>query len=440
MNNEYSAQISPYGYIGEVPALGSQEMTMLARSFDEVAVTDLSDLFPYTEIEERTIVVEQVIDGLGIMPIVAFGRQSGGNVEPSRVRSFSFSPVVVRENDFIEQHLINQIRKVGTMNDRWNPADVVAERIRQLVARHTRVVTKIQCDMLTGGSDYIDPRTNQAINASSNIPLHNFFSYKGWNAVAAAGSLIPLGGYAFSTNSAFVNNKGRTEATHFTSTDGRIGVPFTDPRADIFRCINLMKAFFLKANKNKATDLIIGTSLLTVIVAVNELLRTYQGDAGVLVLNQPSATVAGNSSIAPGSQTSNPLKITYTGDGQIATLCGLRVREMVGQYRNPVTNTIENYWPNNKIVILAAKAANGPETLGMTWHPTGESEDGAPGLYMRNSGPSRAPEAPGQVIQMGDAFLPVPIYPHWILVAEVCEENEVDDNFLLDSQLGFGTF
>lgn len=439
MPQEFNAEITDYQYVGDIPNLGSLQLTMLARSFETVDIGGLGDMFPDEMIDERTIVIEQIIEGLGIMPIVRFGVPGGGFVESDRIRSMRVTPAVVREEDFIEQALINQLRAPGTMNQASPQNQIIARRVQKLVSRHTRTKDLFRARVLQGGINYTDPRTGVSIDVSTNIPAHNFFHYKGWDSTVAANADVPFAGGTYKAFSNLVNDAGRREAALFTSSNDFFGVPWTNPRANIIRCIQFISQFLMITNKVRFTEIVMSPQLLTTIQAVNEYLKAYQGLPGVMILNQQGASVAGDSSVGVANQSIPNSMATFGPGGRLTSIAGMRIRELNGMYRDPVTNTIKMYWPNNKVALVAPSGPGGAR-LGMTQHCVGESPDGSPGVYMRTSPDAQPPSPPGRVMQMGDAFLPFAIYPHWIANLTVCEEADITQSLILESKIAFGTF
>lgn len=430
MPQEFHPEITEYGYIGDTPALGSLQLTKLARGFEVVEIGQLDDLFPSQMINERTIVIEQMIEGLGIMPIVRFGIPGGGFIEPDRIQQMRVTPAVVREEDFIEQALINQLREPGTMNQQWNPNQIIQQRVQKLVNRHKRTLDLFRAKVLLGGISYTDPRTGVNINVKTNIPPHNLFSYKGWLQTAAKGTVVR----GLEANSDLVNDKGRTEALFFKSTDDRFGVPWTDPKADLAYCIRMIKQYLMNTNKNVFTELIVHTDLLTVLQE-NHLVKAYQGLPYSLFNNGDAVSFQPANNRPPSSF------VQLGPGGDLISLGGLRIRAVNGIYRNPVTNQIESWWPAHKVAIVAATHMNDSSArLGLTQHCVGESEDGQPGVYMRVSNNTQPPAPPGRVMQMGDAFLPFAIYPHWICLLDVCEPDELKKQIILQADLNYGTF
>ena len=364
------------------------------------------------------------------MPIVRFGIPGGGFVEPDRIRRMTVTPAVVREEDFIEMALVNQLREPGTMNNQWNPNQIIQQRVQKLVNRHRRTVDLFRAKVLLGGISYTDPRTGVSIDVKTNIPPQNFFSYKGWSSTTSAGSVIQ----GFTANSDLINDKGRTEAMFFRSTDERFGVPWTDPKADLAFCIRMIKQYLFNRNKNVFTEMILHTDLLAVLQE-NNLVKAYLG------LPAPLNTTGTQAAYAPAYNQPPSSFLVLGPGGDIASIGGLRIRAVNGLYRNPVTNKIENWWPAHKVAIVAPTHMNDANArLGMTMHCVGESEDGQPGVYMRVSNNTQPPAPPGRVMQMGDAFIPFAIYPHWIALLDVCEPNELSTKLILQADLSYGTF
>jgi hypothetical protein len=437
---ELTPSSTNYEYIGDVTALGSLNLTMLARSYEQIEIGSLDDVFPSQNIPERTITIEQVVEGLGIMPIVRFGVPAGNFAENERIRRREVSPAVVREDDFLDQGLINQLRKAGTYNDQYNPQQIIADRVRKMINRHKRTMDFFRAQVLLGGINYTDPRTNQSINVSTHIPVHNLFHYKGFNATVAANATIT--GTAYTAATALTNDKGRTEALLFTDANGRAGVPWTHPQADLVRTLRLIKHFLWKTNKNKFTEMVISSELYTVIQE-NEFVKAYSGQLGLFGdYARADGQPGGRSITATGvGAVTSPQFISYGPGGDIEAIAGVKIRILDGLFRHPQTNTVTNYWPPNKVALMAPRHyQDAQETLGLTHHCVGESPDASPGLWMRTGPDQQPPSPPGRTMQMGDSFLPFAKYPEWIAILTVCEATEINDTLILGSMESFGTF
>jgi hypothetical protein len=374
-------------------------------------------------------------------------------MENDRVRSFTATPLVVREDDFISQDQINQIRKVGTTNERNEPTEIVSQRVQKMMNRHKRTVDKFRADIMLGGIDHFEPRTGKHINVDTQIPAHNFFAYNNYNQSKSGGddltsefesrakdltsSSDPTGSmsiYAASDLSPGIKPD-RKEAFWFMDNEGRYaGVPWTDRRADVVRCVRMMKQFFWKANKVKATHILMDDELYTVLHE-NEYITQFLGVPGMVVADEQKIATGS----ASGGTTSS--LVSFTAGGELATLGGLPIKVMSGIYRDPEDSKIKKYWPDNKIVI-AAQYHNMDRSarLGMTHHCVGEAQDGTGGVWMRSGPDQQPPSPPGRTMQMGDAFLPFAVYPHWLMVVDVAPEGAISDSLIIPQELDYGTF
>lgn len=451
MPQDLEPHIGEWQYTGDITALGSLSLTMLAKSFEEIDVGNLDDMFPSTEIEERTIFIEQVIEGVGIMPVVDRGIPSGNFVQPARTRSFWVSPLLARQDDFIEQDSINQLRQAGTINQQNPPQKIVRDRVQQMVNMHRRLIDKLRADVLLGGIDHYEPRTNKHVNVSTQIPDHNFFKYNGYDQSKTAGTEI-TSELQLRTKNASGDQTGalsvyaqtdletamvpRREAFLFMDNEGRYaGVPWTDRRCDVVRCLQLIKQYFWKTNKNKLQEIVMSSELMTVLHQ-NEYISQFMGGGGVIVADsQKVATNTANN----GPFTSS--MVTFNEMGELNSLAGLRIRVIDGYYRDPADGQVKNYWPNHKVALVAPRHHQDRNaTLGMTHHCVGESPDGKPGLWMRTGPDQQPPSPPGRTMQMGDAMMPFAKYPHWISVVTVAPESAIREGLILDQDLSFGTF
>jgi Phage major capsid protein E len=447
MPNNFPEQrpyVGQYEANGPIDALGPAALTILAKSFEEIVQGDLEDYFPTRYIAEREIKVEQVIEGLGVMPIVRQGAPDGNFAEGARLRSFSTSPMYLRESDFFNQSLINQLKRPSALGGGlYSPNEIVADRIKRLMARRKRTITMLRCMTMLGGINYRDPRSNmdEAVVVNTNVPTHNLFSYKGANSAtvaAAAGDPIP-GFPAYVKGPHTMVNKNRQEVLLFTDATGRAGIPWTDPQADIVRAIRLLKQFYWRTNKNKATEILMTSSLYT-ILHENEIIKAYAGGLGLL---GAYGAAAGNAKdISPVVSAKSPVNgASFNGDGELQSICGLTIKIIDGLYRHPETNELTNYWPSHKVVISSpTHYEDSTATLGMTHHPVGESPYEQPGVWSYSADFHIPPSAPGRRIQVGDALLPFAIYPHWIMVVDVTEPDFIKNNLVIDSLDSYGTF
>jgi hypothetical protein len=426
------ASSTPYEFVGELPALGSLQLTQLARSYEEVESTSLDPFFPAQSIDARTIVIETIKEGLGIAPLVQFGKPAGAFMDNERIERRIIEPAVTREDDFLDQGLINQLRKPGTFNEAWAPQQLMEHRVRKLVVRQKRTISLLQAYVLQGGIDHLEPRTNVRTVVSTQIPAHNFFRYDGFGATLAAAA--PITGTPYTAAKALSNNKGRPEALMFVDTaTNTAGVPWTHPYADILRCLRYLKQYAMNTNKNRYTDLVMSRDLYTVIQE-NHHIKASMGQVGIFMNSVGLATGSANASTPPALY-------QFSSDGELKAMAGLNIILVDTMFRDPEDDEVKKMWPSNLVAIVARNHySDRQQTLGYTQYCVGEAPDGKPGMWMR-SGPDQMPPAPpGRTMQIGNAFLPYAMYPQWIMLLTVAEEEDVDANVYLRADLSYGTF
>ena len=430
---------TPYEYIGEPPALGTLSLTKLARTYAEIDTSDLSDIFPDEFINERTIIIETVMEGIGLMPLVRPGLPAGNFLPNDKIFRRTVEPALFREDDFIDQYLLNQLRKMGTQNDPVNAQDMIQDRVRRMVARHNRTIDFFRVQVLLGGVSYADPRTGVDINVPTQIPAHNLFRYDGYDGNLAANASLTFGSTQYTTSKALTNNKGRKEAFLFSSADERIAVPWTDPDADIVRSLRYIKEYLRKTNKNVYTDLFISSDLFTVLQE-NNLVKAAMGATGYINFNTRQGDVANEKGIVTGSDRVSR-QIGFGPGGDINMIAGLNIRVISQMYSDPVDGVVKEMMPSHKAVLVARNHVNDKSlTLGYTQYCVGEAPDASPGLWMRTGPDMQPPNTPGRAMQMGDSFLPYAMYPQWIAVLDVCEPSDLDSTLILRADLDYGTF
>jgi hypothetical protein len=405
----------------------------LIKSYEELNPTSLSMFFPDEITPERMITIEQIYEGLGIAPIVQPGRPAGSFIEPERIVQRTVTPAYVREDDFLDQFLINQLRRPGNMTEAFRPEDLLARRMQRLMTRMQRTKAWLQVQAMTGSINYTDPRTKVSINVSTQIPQRNFWNYRTYTSVVSAGNGIAGTPYEAETTTVAGN---RPEALVFTnSSDTRAAVPWTHPDADIVRTVRMLKAWNRKANKNEYTHLIWSPDLEAHLMSTNKFLKNYSGQIGVFTI---TADFGGVSAL-PGS--TGPLTIRFNGAGEIQEIAGLQVIRAEAQFRDPVDNTVKEMWPLNKVALVSLNHVNDrSDYLGATAHCVGESPDGQPGMWVVSMQHHVPPSPASWVIQVGDAYLPYARHPEWITILTVCEPNDVSVSQILQADVGANTF
>ena len=431
-----SPKSTPYEFVGEIPGLGSLELTQLARSFGELDATDLSMFFPSEEIIPRTVVIETIKSSMGLMTMVDMGMPDTAKLSNDRVERRIVEPAVFRESDFLDHGFINQIREYGSMNEATPIATLINRRVEKLVAKRNRTINFFRAQALLGHIHHVDPITKAVCDVSMQIPEHNFFHYQGYFESASEGDVVSTT-HDLKAYADLVNDKGRPEALLFQNTDGYAGVPWTHPRADIPKSLRLLLSWARNTNKNEYTDLVMTRDLLTVIME-NELIKSYGNQYGIF--NFPSSTSSREQSIiTPTANPSNQI-LTFGPSGMLDTIAGLNIVLVDNLYLEPNTQTHIKMWPVNKVAVVARNYFGEPsETLGRTIHPVAEGPGQTPGMWMYTSELDyNPPQPPGRALQIGDAFLPYAVYPQWIMNLTVCEEDDLFASTILRSDLSYG--
>ncbi len=422
---------TPYEYVGDIAALGGLQLTKLAKSFEWLESTPLDMFFPDETINERTIVVERVIEGIGIAPIVRMGVPAGNFFGSERIERRVEQPAFTREDDFLDQGLINQIRRYGTLNEQDPINNIIARRTRRLVNRQNRTKDFLRAQVLQGGINYTDPRTNVSINVSTYIPTHNMFRYDGFDRNVGGGADIT--GTAFKAGKALTNSKGRPEALFFTDVSGFAGVPWTHPNADIIRCLRYIKHYLYNTNKNRYTDLVMSRDLY-IILQENAFIKAYSGAIGMFV-NADGAIVA------PPASSAAPPMVSFGPGGDITAIAGLNIILMDTMYGDPISGEVRFMWPSDLVAIVARNhVRDSSATLGFTHHCVGEAPDGRAGMWMRTGPDQQPPATPGRTMQLGNAFLPFAMYPQWIALINVCDQADLDANTFFSDDIANDTF
>ena len=423
------ASSSGYDYVGDEHGLGGLQLTKLAQSYEELYTSSLDEYFPVDVSPERTVVVTTITEGIGLSTLVAPGIPAPESNRTRRIFKRTFEPALFRDNLFFDMWTLNQKRDIESLNMALNPNKYIEQQIAQKVADHNRMIELLRVQALLGGISWHDPRTDISIDVPSLIPSHNYWSYKGWDDTLASSSTIttPLKD-SVQPLSNFTNNKGRKEALYFTNvTKTKIGVPFTHKEADIIRAIRFLKHFYKRANKNIATDIAMSGDMYTILME-NESVKAQSGALATF-------------GTAVHSQFREGPNITVE-NGELTSILGMKIHQFDHQFPDFADGgKHKNMWPSHKIVLFARNHVSNPSAvLGSTMKPVGEAYDGKPGFWVIPLPSHTAPNVPGRAVQMGDAFLPFLMYPHWVMVVDVCDANELEQGLMFRDEDMYMTF
>lgn len=425
-NTNFGPYISPWVTTSNDMFTGEPVFTELAKSFMPlVGLSPLTDLFPVEEILERVVVIEQSFEATStIFPLVEWGKPDvvlGHNY--GTTRRMMVQPLVIRRSSFISHGEINTRLRPGTINERWSPTEQISLVMQNMMKEHNLTWDVYRASMLLGGISYTDPRTGVGANVSSQIPSHNLWSYN------------VTSGY-----------QGRNEANIFrtyidsnTPSQSSVGVPWTDPDADLVGAIQKFSMWFKDTNKSKITKMYMSPELKYVLMSNNQIKLALGG-----IITRVGA-ITGDRTLDVGGTLSGP-DSSYAGalgvgpDG-IISIAGIPIETIETTFRDPVDGIFKRIWPKNKVVFVSGVDPQGAvESLGRTQFCVSEESGGAPGLWTRTQDQTQIPAAPGMYIQMGNAGMPYIKYPYRVAHMTVGTVQDINSRLGVIGDLQFGQF
>lgn len=351
------AQVNYFQPIGDILALGSTVLTELSKYYEQFPVSPVIDeCFPVRTTMDQTILIERVREGVGIAPLVTPGLNDA-MTDNMHVDQMTVVPAFLRESDFITSNVVNNLRKVGTLNEREGK-EIIARRIQRMTNRMNRAWTVFKVQMLLGGINYVDPRTNVPLNVSANIPAGNLKAYNGAQ---------PFTGWA----------------------DQNASTPVTD-------LINFRQYIYNRA-KVEPTTLVMTSDLRTILQLNAEILKRQE----VSFLSQTG--------------------YVQIKEGKLTQIAGMTIETFDMVYQNPANPAQPiKIWPINKVAVFAKQHPQDTEQkIGRLVKCVGEDPQGRPGLWVRSGPDTQPPAAPGRSVQMGDSGLPFLVYPDWVGILTV---------------------
>lgn len=162
---------TPWTGLGDLAALGTTALTTMAETFEQFPGDPGAQFFDVRTVNSSTVIVERMAEGVGIAPLVnpGFPDVLTDNAQAERR---TVTPAYTRESDYIPNHVINDLRKLGTPNEKEG-LEWIAKRMQRLVNRSNALFAVLRYQCLLGAIAYTDPRTNITINVSSNLPASN---------------------------------------------------------------------------------------------------------------------------------------------------------------------------------------------------------------------------------------------------------------------------
>ncbi|MGG1600570.1 major capsid protein [Paenibacillus naphthalenovorans] len=156
--------------IEDIQALGGTVLTELAKTFEN-RPTALLPFFPVRDIQEKTIKVEKIYEGVG-MAVVVDGVSQDAFADNRKKEVTEHAPIFGRESKLIPNDIVNSLRMPGTVNERYG-RKYVADEVKYLTNRNDTLFDFIRSQALLGGVDYTDPRTGKRVLFDSGIPAEH---------------------------------------------------------------------------------------------------------------------------------------------------------------------------------------------------------------------------------------------------------------------------
>lgn len=435
----------------DIAALGGVVLTELAKTFENHQST-VGVFFPKRDIPAKKVEIEKVYGGVGMAPVVTPGQPDVVG-ENSQVEKTTVDPVYGRETFNVDMDTINSLRMPGTMNEKYG-RQYIADEMKRYVGRNDLLFDFLRTQMIQGGVDYTDPRTNKRTQVSAGIPASHIITTvptKDWDDPTA-----PVVD-DIEEMKLVVRDDGKVPATHIFMTSLRrskltrnnqvisraesardtgfvvykngelvriagLEVVVQDTVYEALSAASVPTATVTITQANPAE----GNNIYITAGGVNTGVYTaVAGDTAAKVAANLSNFINGNPAIpvvatvagavitlTPKSPLLNQSLVITTTGNITATVAGSPLAVTGGGLVKAVTKMI----PDNKVVI--ACNGYGGDPLGRTDYIIGEHPDSKPGIWSRASD-TVPPAAPGALVQIGRAGLPYLLHPDWVVVRTV---------------------
>jgi len=437
--------------IQDILALGSTVLTGLAQTFENFKTT-VGVFFPKREIPATKVEIERIYGGVGMAPTVTPGQPDvfGDN---SQFDKMTVDPVYSRESFNIDTATINSLRMPGTLNEKYG-RQYIADQMKRYVGRNDLLYDFLRTQMLQGGVDYTDPRTNKRTQVSAGIPASHIIT-----TVPTINWDDPDAIVIDDTEEMklLISDDGKVPATHIFMTSKRRsilsrnkqvmarGESARDTGFVVFKNGELARIAGLEvvvqdtvyealsaASVPSATITITeatppeGDDIYVTVGGVNSGIYTaVAGETSTRVAANLSNFINGNPAmpvvstvagavitVTPKNQLLNQSLVITTTGTITATVAGSPLAVTGGGLVKAVTKMI----PDNKIVIACNEYGGDP--LGRTDFIIGEHPEGKPGIWSR-AADTIPPAAPGTLVQVGRAGMPYLLHPDWVVVRTV---------------------
>lgn len=434
----------------DITALGGTVLGELAATFENFG-SIMGGFFPSRNVPQSSVKIEKVYGGVGMAPPVTPGQPDYMSQDLLKLDAKTEDPVYSRESFLIPTDVVNRLRQPGTINEAYGKK-YIADTMKMYVGRSDLLFDFLRSQMIQGGVDYTDPRTQKRVQVSAGIPATHVITAppaKNWDDPTAP-VLDDIGGYK-----ALIRDDGHVPPTHILMTTPRRDKLAVNAqvlaRAESPRDTGAVKfsggelvmiaglEVVLQDTVYEALSASVAQTATVTVSGVGDT-KTLEvlcsgvssgvyaagaADTNAVVARNLANNINGNDAM-PVSATVAAAVITLTPKNTlknvslIITTAGTMTGTVAG---SPLTisdsglvRVVTKMVPDNKVVIACQAYANEP--LGRTDFVIGEHPDGQAGIWSRASD-TKPPDAPGSLVQIGRAGLPYLRYPDWVVVATI---------------------
>lgn len=434
----------------DITSLGGTVLSELAQTFENHK-SNMGQFFPSRNLPQAKVEIEKVYGGVGMAPPVDPGKPDHLSDDNLKVEKLTVDPVYSRESFLIPTHVVNTLRQPGTINERYGKK-YVADQMKFFVGRSDLLSDFLRSQMLQGGVDYTDPRTNKRVQVSAGIPAAHVITAPpaiDWDNPDAK-VIDDLTGYK-----ALIRDNGKVPPTHIVMTSARrdklalnnqVLARAESPRDTgnvVYKDGELKRIggleIVLQDTVYEALSPAVAPTATVTVTGVGDG-KTLEITAGGVSSGQYIAGAADTNAevarVLANNINGNPaMPVTATVAAAVITLTPkdiLKNQSIVITTSGTMTGTVAGsplavsnsglvravtkMIPDNKVVIACKAYENEP--LGRTDYVIGEHPDGQPGIWSR-AADTTPPQAPGALVQIGRAGLPYLRYPDWVVVATV---------------------
>ncbi|WP_238446399.1 major capsid protein [Desulforamulus ruminis] len=435
----------------DIQTLDSVVLTELAQTFENYQ-SNVGIFFPSRNVPVKKVEIEKVYGGAGMASIVDPNKPDVLG-ENRTVEKTAKEPIYGRETFHVATDTLNNLRQPGTLNERYG-RQYIADETKRYVARNDLLFDFLRCQMLQGGVNYTDPRTQKTVSVDAGIPASHILTNlpaKQWNdpdapvvddieamkqVIRDDGKVQPTHIMMTSTMRGYLSKNKQVLARGESARDTGFVVYADGELTKICGLTIVIQDTVYEA----LTPAVMPTATLTVTQASpaegNNIELTIGGVKSgtyTAVAGDTAAKVAANLANFINGNPAMPVVATVAAavitltpkdhlknQSIVLTATGNITQTITGSPLNVATGglvkTVTKLLPDHKVVLACLEFAGEP--LGRTDFVIGEHPEGKPGIWSR-AVDSVPPNPPGAYVQVGRAGMPYLRHPDWVVVRTV---------------------